>query len=51
MGRRCNYTFCVTTAMVSTYETTVKMLQNTLHRGLILGKVSINDKDDYNQSR
>ena len=29
------------------YGTTVKKLQNTLHCGLILWKVSINDKDDY----
>ena len=27
------------------------MLQNTLHRGLIQRKVSIDDKDDYKQSR
>ena len=33
--------------MVSTYGTTVKMLQNTVHRGLILLKVSINDKGNY----
>jgi len=33
--------------MVSTYGTTVKMLQNTVHHGLILRKVSINDKDNY----
>jgi len=33
--------------MVSTYGTTVKMLQNTVHRSLILQKVSINDRDDY----
>ena len=33
--------------MVSTYGTTVKMLQNTVHRSLILWKVSIIDKDDY----
>ena len=40
--------FCVTTnAMVSTYGTTVKTLQNTVHRGLILRKVFINDKDEY----
>ena len=33
IGRGCNYTFCaITSAMVSTYGTTVKMLQNTLHR-------------------
>ena len=48
IGRRCNCTFCVTTStMVSTYGTTVKMLQNTVHRGLIVWKVSIDDKDDY----
>jgi len=36
IGRRCNCTFCVaTSAMVSTYGTAVKMLQNTVHRGLI----------------
>jgi len=33
--------------MVSTYGTATKMLQNTVHRGLILRKVSINDKNDY----
>ena len=33
--------------MVSTYGTTVKMLLNTVHHGLIIWKVSINDKDDY----
>ena len=48
IGRGCNYTFCVTaSAMMCTHGTTVKMLQNTLHRGLILRKVSINDKDNY----
>jgi len=48
IGKRCNYTFCVTTStMVSTYGTTVKMLQNSVHRGLILQKVSINAKHDY----
>jgi len=30
---------------------TVKMLQGTVHHSLILQKVSINDKDDYKQSR
>jgi len=29
------------------YGTIVKMLLNTLHHGLFLRKVSINDKDDY----
>jgi len=33
--------------MVSTYGTTTKMLQNTMYRGLILQKVSFNDKNDY----
>jgi len=33
--------------MVSTHGITVKMLQNTVHRGLILWKVSINEEDDY----
>ena len=33
--------------MVSTYVTRVKMLQNTVHHGLIPRKVTINDKDDY----
>jgi len=33
--------------MVSTYGTAVKMLQNTVHHGLIPWKVSINDKDDH----
>ena len=33
--------------MVSTYGTTVKMLQNTVHCGLILWKISINGKEDY----
>ena len=47
MGRMCNSTFRVTSAMVSTYGTTIKMLQNTVHRGLILRKVSNSDKDDY----
>ena len=45
IGKRCNSTFCVTTsAMVCTNGTAV---QNTVHRGLILWKVSINDKDNY----
>ena len=48
IGRRCNYAFCVTTStMVPTYGITIKMLQNTVHCGLILWKVSINDKDDH----
>jgi len=46
IGRRCNSTFCVPSAMVSTCETTDKMLQSTVHRGLILQKVSTNDKDN-----
>jgi len=33
--------------MMPTYGTTVKMLQNTVHHGLILRKVSINNKDDH----
>ena len=50
-GRRYSYTFCATTsAMVSTYGTKFKMLQNTVHHGLIPRKVSINDKDDYKNS-
>ena len=32
--------------MMSTYGTTIKILQNTVHRGLILWKVSINDKNN-----
>jgi len=47
IGTRWNSTFYVpTSTMVSTYGTTVKTLQNTVHRSLILWKVSINDKDD-----
>ena len=33
--------------MVSTYGTTIKILQNTVHCGLIPRKVSIKDKDNY----
>ena len=33
--------------MMSIYGTTVKILQNTVHHGLIPWKVFINDKDDY----
>jgi len=51
IGRRCNYTFWVTTSpTVSIYGTTVKMLQNTVYCGLILQKVLLMIKMIIKQS-
>jgi len=47
IGRRCNSTFCVATSAGVYIGSIVKMLKNTVHQGLILWKVSINDKDNY----
>ena len=47
IARRCDSAFFVATSAVVD-GTTVKMVQNTVHCGLILQKVSIiNDKDNY----